>query len=79
MGTIIADSSHFTAFHRNIVQCQATVILTGFPSPTFTFRLYSENAALILPPGLLQPGFRMVRCPSAGIASPGLLADGAPS
>jgi hypothetical protein len=32
MGTIIADSSHFTAFHRNIVQCQATVILTGFPS-----------------------------------------------
>ena len=39
MGTIIADSSHFTAFHRNIPQCQATVILTGFPSPIFTFRL----------------------------------------
>jgi hypothetical protein len=42
-------------------------------------QLITENAALILPPGVLPPGFRMVRCPSAGIASAEVLADGAPS
>ena len=45
MGTIIADSSHFAAFHRDVVQRQATVILTGFPSLIFTFQLFSENVA----------------------------------
>lgn len=30
MGTIISDSSHFTAFNRSILQCQATVIVSGF-------------------------------------------------
>jgi len=39
--------------------------------PDFALQLLSENAALIFPPGVLPPGFRMVRCPSSGIASPG--------
>jgi hypothetical protein len=30
MGTIIADSSHSTAFNRSILQRQATVIVAGF-------------------------------------------------
>jgi hypothetical protein len=30
MGTTISDSSHFTTFNRSILQCQATVIVTGF-------------------------------------------------
>jgi hypothetical protein len=47
--------------------------------PDFALQLISENAALILPPGVLPPGFGMVRCPSAGIASAEVLADGAPS
>lgn len=71
MGTIIADSSHFTAFHRDIMQCQATVMPTGFPSLVVALQLLPENVALILPPGVLRPGFRMVRCPSSGIASRG--------
>ena len=71
MGTIIADSSHFTALHRNFMQCQVTVILAGFPSPIAALQRHSENAALILLPGVLPPGFRMVRCPSSGIAPRG--------
>lgn len=34
MGTIISDSSHFTARYRSIMQCQVTVITTG-RSPVF--------------------------------------------
>jgi hypothetical protein len=30
MGTIIADSSHFAAFHRSVLLRQATVISAGF-------------------------------------------------
>lgn len=30
MGTTISDNSHFNAFNRSILQCQATVIVTGF-------------------------------------------------
>jgi hypothetical protein len=48
MGTIIADRSHSTAFHRNFMQRQATVILTGFLSPVFAFRLLPGNVC----PGL---------------------------
>jgi hypothetical protein len=47
--------------------------------PDFALQLLSENAALILPPGVLPPGFRMVRCTSSGIASLEILTDGAPS
>lgn len=32
MGITISDNSHFNAFNRSILQCQATVIVTGiFP------------------------------------------------
>jgi hypothetical protein len=47
MGTTIADSSHFTAFYRDIVQRQATVMLTGFRSLIVAFQLVSEISALI--------------------------------
>ncbi len=30
MGTTISDNSHFTAFNRSILQCQVTVIVSGF-------------------------------------------------
>jgi hypothetical protein len=53
------------------MQCQATVILTGFPSLVVALQQRSEKSALILPPGVLRPGFRMARCPSSGIASRG--------
>ena len=71
MGTIIADRSHFTAFHRDVVRCQATVMLTGFPSLILLFSSCSENAALILISGCVTNRLREVRCPSPGIASPG--------
>ena len=29
MGTIISDSSHFTAINRSFLQCQVTVIVAG--------------------------------------------------
>jgi hypothetical protein len=48
MGTIIADSSHFTALNRNFMQRQVTVILAGFPSPIAALQRHSENTALIL-------------------------------
>jgi hypothetical protein len=47
MGTIIADSSHFTALHRNFMQRQVTVMLAGFLSLIAAFQRLSENAALI--------------------------------
>ena len=43
MGTIISDNSHFTAFNLNFIQCQATVILTGFHSLFFAFQLLIRN------------------------------------
>jgi len=79
MGTIIADSSHFTAFHRNRYSARLLLFWPAFLPRISPFSYCPENAALILPPGMLQPGFRMVRCPSFRIASPEVLADGAPS
>jgi len=79
MGTIIADSSHFTAFHRNILQCQATVITAGFPSLIFAFQLLSRKCCPI-------SSFRMCYHPVYGVSvvpplkllPPEVLADGAP-
>ena len=79
MGTIIADRSHSTAFHRNFPQRQATVILTGFLSPVFAFRLLSGNVC----PGLSSQvcyhpdsGLPVVLLPE--LLPSEVLADGAP-
>jgi hypothetical protein len=65
MGTTIADSSHFTAFHRNFLQCQATVILTGFPSLNFTFQLLFRKYCLYPSSRCVTTRIPEVRCTSS--------------
>jgi hypothetical protein len=66
-------------FHRNFTQCQVTVILTGFLSPVFAFRLLSGNVC----PGLSSQvcyhpdsGLPVVLLPE--LLPSEVLADGAP-
>jgi hypothetical protein len=80
MGTIIADSSHFTALHRNLMQCQVTVMLAGFlslihalqqrvrkccPDPSLRVCYHLDSGWSVVLPLELLPGE--------------VLADGAPS
>ena len=80
MGTIIADSSHFTALHRNLMQCQVTVMLAGFlslihalqqrvrkccPDPSLRVCYHLDSGWSVVLPKELLPGE--------------VLADGAPS
>jgi hypothetical protein len=53
------------------LQCQATVITTGFPSLIFAFQLTQKMLPWSFFPDILLPGFRTVRCPSFEIASSG--------
>jgi hypothetical protein len=79
MGTIIADRSHSTAFHRNFPQRQATVILTGFLSPVFAFRLLPGNLCPFLSSRMCyhpDSGMSVVLLPE--LLPSEVLADGAP-
>ena len=80
MGTIIADRSHFTAFNLHIMQSQATVIMTGFPSLSAALQLQPRKCCP-------DPSYRMCYDPDSGwsvvllqeLLPPEVLADGAPS